>query len=67
MGADHLKNWTNHSQALSGRHLVAELAAHQALGGQGRNNNDNSNTNPFSLSVETNGESDKAKTLGKVA
>ena len=67
MGADHLKNWTNHSQALSGRHLVAELSAHWALDEQGRNNNDNSNTNPFSLTVETNGESDEAKTLAQDA
>ena len=34
-------------------------------GEQGRNNNDNSNTNPFSLSVEANGESDEAETLGQ--
>ena len=33
------------------------------------NNNDNSytNPNPFSLSVETNGESDEAEILGQVA
>ena len=71
MKEDHIKNWTNHSQALSGWHLVfpTELAFHWAPSKQGSNINDNSNinTNPFSLSVETNGESDEAKTLGQDA
>ena len=53
MKEDHIKNWTNHSQALSGWHLVCptELAFHWAPSKQGSNINDITLLNSFALTL----------------